>query len=119
AATLEERAMQLQELHRLRVRRMIEDADYVAERDRLTAERSRLLENSQSGTIADRFELFEYVVSFSKYAVEWFLDAEPDIKRLIIKTVGSNFSMTGKKLRGEAVKPFRTTPKMGEILQLC
>ena len=119
AAAKAELVTQLQELHRLRLRRMIDDAEYVAERNRLTEERGRLLESASSAAKVDRFELFSHVVSFSKHAVDWFQDADPDTQRMIVKTAGSNFSMTGKNLSGEAVKPFKRTSKSGEILLGC
>lgn len=118
-ATAAELTRQLQELNRLRLRLMIDDAEYVAERNRLKQERDQLLEQRQDPSSVDRFELFEHILSFSKYAVAWFLEADPDMQRMIVKTVGSNFSMTGKKVNGEAVKPFRTTCENDEIPRMC
>lgn len=119
ATTISELTAQLRELGRLRVRQMIDDAEFIAERNRITKERDQLLERSDAPKTVDRFELFQHVVSFSKYGVEWFRDTDPETQRMIVKTVGSNFSMTGKKLSGEAVKPFRTTPKSSQIIQRC
>ena len=52
AAAKAELVTQLQELHRLRLRRMIDDAEYVAERNRITEERGRLLESASSAAKA-------------------------------------------------------------------
>jgi site-specific DNA recombinase len=118
-ATIAELTLQLQELRRLRLRRMIDDAQYVSEHNRLTQERDLLLEAGQTSHSVDRFELFAHAISFSKYAVDWFRDAEPATQRTIVQTVGSNFSMNAKKLNGEAVKPFQNSAKTAQIIQQC
>lgn len=118
-ATIADLAAQLQELNRLRVRRMIDDAEYVSEHNRLTQERDLLIEAGQQSQTVDRFELFAHVISFSKYGVDWFLDAEPAVQRMIVQSVGSNFSMAAKKLNGEAVKPFQKGSETTQIIQQC
>lgn len=118
SAAVAELTTQLQELHRLRVRRMIDDVDYIAERDRLAAEREGL-SGGEPPEALDRFELFAHVVSFSKYAVDWFRDSDPATQRMIVEIAGSNFLLTGKKLSGEAIFPLRQQAETSNFVQLC
>lgn len=110
--------MQLKELTGLRLRLMIGDEEFKAERARLAAERAGLLE-ADSHPRQNRFELFQNVISFSNYAVSWFKNGDPDTQRFIAEIVGSNFLLTAKKLSGEAVFPFQAYPKNAEFRALC
>lgn len=109
---------QLKELTRLRVRELIDDDEFVEERRRL-AERQSALKASSSSDAQQRFELFSEVVSFSKYAAESFERADAREKRMMLEIVGSNFSLTGRKVRFQATKPFLLSPKKQQIQQLC
>lgn len=119
AAAIEEISIQLSELNSLRLRRLMDDAEYVRERVRLEAER-KTLENSQSKlSVRSRFELLEETVSLSKCAVDWFSNAENAAQRFLLQTVGSNFFLTSRKVSVEAVKPFRSTPISTDFSQQC
>lgn len=110
---------QMGELTRLRLRQLIRDKDYVLERERLETEH-RTLENALSvGTTEDRFELLQEVISLSNHAMNWFIEADADGKKLIARTVGSNFTLTGKKLSIEAAKPFRLEGLFDPFRQRC
>ena len=118
-AALADIEAQLGELTRLRLRKLIRDRDYVHERGRLEQEQL-LVENAMSGAKAeDRFELLQEVISFSNQAVNWFARGGADEKKLILRTVGSNFTLTGKILSIEAAKPFRLSGLFDPILQRC
>ena len=51
-------------------------------------------------------EPWETIFSFSSAAADWFRAGTPEVKRLILKTTGSNPSLTDKILNVEAKKPF-------------
>jgi len=119
SAAIEEVAAQLRELTALRLRRLVDDAEYLVERERLEEERKTLESSLARTSPTDRFELLREVVSFSKYAADWFSHADDAAKRLILETVGSNFSLTGKKVSIQAVKPFRSDLFLEPIPRLC
>ena len=107
--------MQLKELTSLRLNQLLGDEEFVQERERILSEQVAL-NVSRPRKAIDRFELFEYVTSFSKYAVDWFLNGDPATQRFIVRMVGSNFSLKGKKLSVQAVKPFRVNSKTANFL---
>ena len=102
AAALADIGTQLNELTTLRLRRMIDDEGYVREKARLEEERSTLEEAMPAPTPQERFELLQDLFLFSNKAADWFLAGDDETKRAIVKTAGSNFTLTGKKL---SVKP--------------
>jgi transcriptional regulator with XRE-family HTH domain len=67
----------------------------------------------------NRIELFQDMVSFSKYGAKWFQDGDGRVKRLIAEMVGSNFFLTDKILRIQAVKPFLAPPFSPDFLRQC
>jgi len=98
---------ELRELTGLRTRLLIEDAEFMADRQRLHSEAVRLrmkLEEDRSGL--DRFEPAQELISFSLQAADWFSHGNDEDKRLIIQTVGSNPTLRGKILSIGAAKPF-------------
>lgn len=109
---------QMKELTGLRLRGLLGDEEFAAERTRLQTEQAALQLATNDSSV-DRFELFRNVVSFSNYATEWFSDADPDTQRFVVKIAGSNFTLAAKKLSGEAVKPFRIAPKIDDVRTLC
>jgi site-specific DNA recombinase len=119
AAAIVEIDRQLRELTQLRLRRLLKDNEYVPERERLEEERDRLEKSLLEPPPQNRFELFQEVTSFSKSAVDWFIRGDDAAKRLIVKNVGSNFSLTGKKLSIEAAFPFSRSALFGAIQLGC
>lgn len=119
AIAADEITNQLRELTALRLRRLIEDNEYVLEKNRLKVERARLQKSEIARSPISVIELLENVILLSKYAVEWFWKADDSTKRIIVKTVGSNFFLKAKMLSVEAVKPFSTPPYFGQILHRC
>lgn len=119
AAAIDEIRSQLGELTALRLRRMIKDEEYVLERERLEEERAQLETSLLAPAPQDRFELLQDVISFSQSAAKWFCSGDDDAKRRIVKTVGSNFTLSCKKLSVQAAKPFCVTPLSGAIQPGC
>lgn len=91
----------------LRVRNLIEDEEYLARRREIemeviaSEERLKTIENSP-----DWFEPAQLLISFRNQAMSWFSAGADEVKRNIVFCIGSNFTLTDKKLYGEAKKPF-------------
>ncbi len=47
---------------------------------------------------------FEQAIPFATYAADWFRTADDQLKRLIVKSAGSNLTLTDNKLSIEAAK---------------
>lgn len=98
---------QLTTLTDLRVRELIVDDEYLSRRRELemtiaaTEQRSRNVDTS-----ADWFEPAQLLISFRNQAIGWFENGTDDMKRAIVKTVGSNLTLKERKLSAEAKKPF-------------
>lgn len=100
-------ASQLTELTGLRLRQLINDEEYLSRRSDLEAERLRVdrrLEERRGSQ--EMFEPLRRLISFSIRATELFTVGNDTTKRLILSTVGSNLSLSNKKLFIEAAKPF-------------
>lgn len=107
---------QIETLTDLRVREIIADDEFLARRRELEmsiAASEQRLQNVQSAE--DWFEPATLLISFRKQALDWFVHGTDDIKRSIIKTIGSNLTLQAKKLRAEAKKPFRLQVVKGDI----
>lgn len=94
----------------LRLRDMIGDDEFTRKRAELQQEQLRLRRQLDQGA-ADfgSFEPLTDFISFSSRAADWFRKGTPEIKRLILKTTGSNPTLMGKILSVEARKPFFQT----------
>jgi site-specific DNA recombinase len=98
-------------LTKLRIRDLLTDEEYAKEREELgrkriaVAQRVQNLENQ-----AIRFEPTQLLVSFNKNLVSQFVSGDLHRKRLILNIVGSNLSLTDRKLNIHARKPFRQWP---------
>src|SRR6266849_6960310 len=91
----------------LRVRGLIDDADYLSRRRDIELERAATEERRVQAERADNwFEPAELLISFRNRAASWFRRGTEEIKRLILVTIGSNYRLTDKRLSGEARKPF-------------
>ena len=107
---------QLNELTGLRLRNLVTDTEFVAQRQGLQQERLRLRGKiAEVDTAADAFEPFGEVISFNNRAAEWFSRGDDGSKRLILETVGSNLLLTGRTLNVEAKKPFASLAKSKTI----
>jgi DNA invertase Pin-like site-specific DNA recombinase len=112
-------ATQLRNLTRLRVRDVLDDAEFLEERAQLEREQIRLrhsLEQLSRG--GSWFEPARALVFFNTGLVSRFERANPVEKRLVLQTVGSNPTLRDRKLLLEAKKPFRRWPKTPSNSQL-
>jgi DNA invertase Pin-like site-specific DNA recombinase len=114
--SLTDTEMQLSELTGLRLRNLVTDAEFVAQRQGLQQERLRLGRNiAEIDAGADTIAPLGEVISFSNRAAEWFSRGDDQSKRLILETVGSNLSLTTRMLNVEAKKPFASLAKSKTI----
>ena len=104
----------------LRIRDLVDDNEFTKRRERLQREKASLVERRQKlDEHHDWFEPAESLISFNKMAIDWFVGGDDETKRLILKTVGSNFSLKGKKLNIEATKPFSVVGESSDFLTRC
>lgn len=105
------------ELTGLRLRGLIDDAEFATERQRLDRDLARLRQTRlPAADPREVIELFEGVVSFSKQAVDRFWSGDLATRRRILELCGSNFSLRGKNLSIQAVKLFRWRGENPNIL---
>lgn len=103
---------QLSNLKKLRIRDILDDAEFLEERQNLTRESMRVAQELQKlAEASDRFEPAELLVAFSKEAASRFQTGSPDEKRLILQIVGSNPRLQDRELKIDAAKPFRRWSK--------
>jgi site-specific DNA recombinase len=97
----------------LRLRSLIDDAEFVTKRAELQQESLRLRQviASRQQANGNWFEPARSLFCFSNRAVSWFQCGDLETKRLIIHTAGSNFTLKHKILNAEARKPFHRISK--------
>jgi len=96
----------LKNLTTLRIRELIQDEEFVTQRETLQREAIRAEQNLRN--IDDQDSWFEPVTelfSFCSRAVDLYSTDDDAIKRQIVKTVGSNATLKDQKLNIEAKKP--------------
>ena len=99
--------LQLAELTGLRLRNLLTDAEFVAQRETLRREQMQLSEKiAKFANTLNRFEPAKELISFSNQAADWFVHGDDQSKRLILETVGSNLTLKDKKLCIQAANPF-------------
>jgi site-specific DNA recombinase len=99
---------QLANLKKLRIRDLLNDGEFLEERQELTRERIRVAQ--ELGKLAEtdsRFEPAHLLVAFNKEAASRFRTGTPDEKRLILQIVGSNPKLQDRELKIDVAKPFR------------
>jgi DNA invertase Pin-like site-specific DNA recombinase len=111
---------QLANLTRLRVRDLLADDEYVAQRQELERERAKAAQHLAAVASADAwFEPAQTVIAFSNSALSRFTAGTDDEKRLILAIVGSNLTLMDRTLRIDAAQPFRRWRTMPTFSQLC
>jgi DNA invertase Pin-like site-specific DNA recombinase len=99
---------ELANLTKLRIRDLLDDQEYVAQRSELERTQVRLAQQlSALEKQGDRFEPVKDLISFNKSLASCFSDAPLQTKRVILTIVGSNLSLKDKQLNIDARKPFR------------
>lgn len=108
---------QLSTLTGLRVRDLISDDEFLAQRrdveSQLAAAEERRANMKRQRDVIEPGQL---LVSFNNRAIAWFRRGNDMIRRQIANAVGSNLVLTDKKLNGEAVKPFSLRVEQPTVL---
>lgn len=118
--TIDEIGEQIETLTDLRVRSLLDDAEFMKRRQKLLTDQAGLRERLEKVEGKHSwFESSELLISFSNHAVSWFLRGAPEVKRLIMETVGSNYTLTNKKLNGDTAKPFVVFAESPYIFCMC
>jgi site-specific DNA recombinase len=111
---------ELSNLTRLRIRDLVDDAEFMRQRAEL--ERQRLALNAEQAKLetgSNWIEPSQVLISFGSRAALCFRRGSPRIKRRILQTVGSNPLLTDRKLSIEARKPFRRWSKRPRRPEMC
>jgi site-specific DNA recombinase len=117
--SIESRAREIDNLVKLRLRDLVSDEEYLAQRKELDLEQRRLSERLTSLKVTEcRFEPAKLFVLFSNRAVSWFQEGDLQTKRLIIQITGLNLSLKDRKLSIDARKPFRRWSKKDSFPEL-
>ena len=104
----------------LRLRGLIDDQDLVSRREELQNERIGL---TAELTGLDRqvrwFEPVMAIVLFGSRAAAWFMAGDDALRKVILKTIGSNLTLRDRKLNIEAVFPYSLQPESTSFRTLC
>jgi site-specific DNA recombinase len=118
--TIEDIEVQIETLTDLRVRSLLDDAEFLKRRQALLTQQVGFKERlGKLETQTSWFEPAELLISFSNRAVSWFQHGEDQIKRLVLETAGSNYILTNKKLNADATKPFVMFANSPSIFSMC
>jgi len=118
AAARGEIATQLKELTSLRLRRMVDDDEFVRERERLESARLSLEKAPDPTTCQKLIELLDIAERVSVQAAKWFKHAAPERKQKILKTLCSNSTIRDKKVSIQAKKPLTIRSNLGDCVPL-
>lgn len=103
-ADLETRISNLMDL---RIQGHIGDPEFVRRKRDLEFELAAACERRTAAANSGNWiEPAELLISFNSKALDWFEHGNDQIRRQIIGTLGSNLTLTDKKVNGDAVKPF-------------
>jgi site-specific DNA recombinase len=106
---------QLANLKKLRIRDLLDDAEFLEERQRLTRERLQVAQElGKLSEAHDRFEPAHLLVAFNKEAASRFETGTPEEKRFILQILGSNPRLQDRELKIDAAKPFRRWSKSSD-----
>ena len=118
-ATLGDLDRQADELTTLKLRGQLPEAQFMAQRERLDGERRDIaarLETAQSGGIG--IEPLRDLLRVSNQAMDGYVRADGEEKRIILKLVGSNPTLADKKLNIQAALPFVEVAKINAFPSL-
>ena len=107
----------LDTLTSLRLRDLVTDDKFVAERQKLEMEKLKLAQQMEHET-SDAFEPERLLVSFNGRALNCFRSGDLRTKRLILESVGSNLLLKDRMLSIEAKKPLRQIADLSNTTQL-
>ena len=104
----------------LRLRDLIDDQELVSRREEMQKEKISLTEELSGVDRQVRwFEPVMAVVSFGSRAAAWFMAGDDALRKMILKTIGSNLTLRDRKLNIEAAFPYTIQPESASFLSLC
>lgn len=104
----------------LRIQGHIGDEEFVRRKRDLEFQLASARERRASVANAGNWiEPAELLISFHSRALDWFECGDDSIRQQIIGTLGSNLTLTKKKLSGDAVKPFSLRVEEPTISYWC
>jgi DNA invertase Pin-like site-specific DNA recombinase len=107
---------QIENLTKLRLRDLISDEEFTAERESLQHEKRKLTERLQTGENAQSwFEPARLLILFNNRAASWFSEGNHEVKRLVLTVAGSNPILIDRQLNIDARKPFQHWEKPPKI----
>ena len=118
-AALESCVRNLDNLTKLRYREIIPDDEFLRQRVELKREEKTMRERLERLDSQDWIEPSRRLFVFSNRAVFWLTHGTPAEKRLVLSTIGSNPTLTAKKLNICAKKPFELLQKRNSISTWC
>lgn len=108
------------ELTGLRLRQLITDEEFVAERKKFAQQHIELTGKRRECELRPTtIEPLRDLISLRKQAVDWFREGDDRVKRMLIQTVGSNLTLIDRKLSYQAAEVFTFEVEGVEILQRC
>jgi site-specific DNA recombinase len=112
---LESSERNLDNLTKLRYRELIDDDRYLRQKAELSKEGIALKQRLELLRTENWIEPSRNLFLFSNRALFWLAHGTIEEKRLILATVGSNLSLSAKKLNIDAKKPFRVLQENGQF----
>ena len=98
----------LENLNQMKMKDLIEDEEYLREKQVLVAEKLRLQSKMKMGDGREELVRKSAAVAFTLAtgAVERFIDGSPEVQKLLVQELGSNFLVRDKKVIINLLEPF-------------
>ena len=112
--SLEKKHREIQEqingLTEMRLKKLLEDEEYLEHKNKFLLERERVKEKLQdiNDSAKKQLKIIEKAFTFACYAGYWFEHGTIEQKNTILKTIGSNFILKDRKLALELKNPWLT-----------
>lgn len=104
----------------LRIRDLLNDEEYAAQRKSLVAEQEIIRERLAAVEKGDTWlEPAESIISFNNRAISWFQSGDEETKWNITRSMSSNLVLLDKKVSIEAREPFILFSKNADRQMLC
>jgi len=117
---LDDTTRAINNLTSLRIRDLLDDEEYAAQRKFLVAEQGIIRERLAAVEKGDTWlEPAESIVSFNDRAISWFQSGDEETKWNIARSMSSNLVLLDKKVSIEAKEPFILFAKHADRQMLC
>src|SRR5262249_6713664 len=117
---LDDTTRAINNLTSLRIRDLLNDEEYAAQRKSLLEEQGRIRERLAMAAKGDDWlEPAESIISFNNRAISWFQLGDEETKWNIARSMSSNLVLLDKKMSIEAKEPFILFSKNADRQMLC